>query len=235
MSVATTHDPLAPVSTRVEGFTSGGMDISVEVFAPADRDEGLPVVVFLHGADGLSAGRFTTDYRRFATTLAGRGFVVAFPRYFERTGHGGRSADPITVLMSFLTWASTVDDAVGFAQALPEADHGRLALLGTSLGGTLAIDAAARDSRVKALVDVFGGFPDVIAQRVKRLPPTLILHGESDPVVPVGDSRRFAAHLLKLRVEHELMVYPRAGHGFTGADEADAIDRVAKFLEKHLL
>lgn len=222
-----------PVHDRVETLRTNGTEISVEVYAPAGA-RNRPAVVLLHGADGLAAGRHATDYRRFAAALAGRGFVVGFPRYFERTGHGGRAADPFTVLTSFLAWAATVDDSLAFAAALPEADPARLALVGVSLGGTLAIDAAARNRRVAALVDVFGGFPDILALQVRRLPPTLVLHGERDAVVPVADSRRLAAKLAELRVEHELKVYPTAGHGFTGADEADALDRTARFLARHM-
>ena len=56
--------------------------------------------------------------------------------------------------------------------------------------------------------------------------PVLLLIGEADPFARLEVLRR---EVLKLP-EHELVTYPRAGHGLRGADLEDALDRVARFL-----
>ncbi|HEX6122480.1 MAG TPA: S9 family peptidase, partial [Ktedonobacterales bacterium] len=43
--------------------------------------------------------------------------------------------------------------------------------------------------------------------------PTLILHGENDPCVPVNQAYAFHRALLERNVPTELVVYPREGHG----------------------
>jgi len=190
------------------------------------------VVVLLHGADGLQFETWTKVYAGLARSFAGRGYLVVMPHYFERTG--SKFGDLGTILKNYPAWFGTVKDAVTFAGKLPRADPDRLAVAGVSLGGTLAIDTAAKDKRVKVLVDFFGGFPDVIAGQVKALPPTLILHGDKDRLVLLKDSEKLDALLTRLMVEHELKVYPGAGHGFAGDDDKDAMDRAAKFLDRHL-
>jgi uncharacterized protein len=56
--------------------------------------------------------------------------------------------------------------------------------------------------------------------------PVLLLCGESDPFATLSILRREVAKL----ADHELVTYPRAGHGLKGADLEDALDRVARFL-----
>ena len=45
--------------------------------------------------------------------------------------------------------------------------------------------------------------------------PVLILHGEKDTNVPVGQAVYFHRALARYGVEHELVIYPREGHGLT--------------------
>jgi predicted alpha/beta-hydrolase family hydrolase len=72
------------------------------------------------------------------------------------------------------------------------------------------------------------GFPDQL--RTEHWPrircPVLLLSGESDPFATLDILRREVAKLSG----HELVTYPRAGHGLKGADLEDALDRVASFL-----
>lgn len=53
--------------------------------------------------------------------------------------------------------------------------------------------------------------PISYAERIKT--PVLILHGEEDTNVPLGQSIYFQRALRRFGVEHELVVYPREGHG----------------------
>ncbi|MEM8711806.1 MAG: prolyl oligopeptidase family serine peptidase, partial [Planctomycetota bacterium] len=61
-------------------------------------------------------------------------------------------------------------------------------------------------------------------------PPVFIAHGAKDRLIPVRQSRRFAAALADARVHHELHVVDGVGHGSLGAIEIEAI----RFLEREL-
>ena len=62
-------------------------------------------------------------------------------------------------------------------------------------------------------------------------PPFLIMHGDSDKVVPYQQSEMLRDALVKAGVEVTLKLVEGAGHGFGGRD---ADERVTGFFEKHL-
>jgi acetyl esterase/lipase len=51
-----------------------------------------------------------------------------------------------------------------------------------------------------------------------RYPPTLLIHGEVDPDVPVEQSRNMAEQLARHDVVHRLITVPGAEHGLRGGD-----------------
>jgi dipeptidyl aminopeptidase/acylaminoacyl peptidase len=65
--------------------------------------------------------------------------------------------------------------------------------------------------------------------------PTLILHGEQDPCVPVNQAYAFHRALLERNVPTELVIYPREGHGLAERDHVrDMDERIVRWLEKYL-
>src|SRR6266571_4719149 len=65
--------------------------------------------------------------------------------------------------------------------------------------------------------------------------PTLILHGEDDPAVPVAQAYAFYRALRERNVPVELVVYPREGHGLNEkAHLRDAIERQLRWFERYL-
>lgn len=65
--------------------------------------------------------------------------------------------------------------------------------------------------------------------------PTLILHGEKDPYVPVGQAYQFFRALKELGVPVELVIYPREGHGILEkAHVRDQLERIVAWFEKML-
>ncbi|HEX6540112.1 MAG TPA: S9 family peptidase [Ktedonobacterales bacterium] len=70
---------------------------------------------------------------------------------------------------------------------------------------------------------------------VNIVTPTLILHGEQDPCVPVNQAYAFHRALLERNVPTEMVVYPRAGHGLAERGHIrDADDRILRWLETYL-
>jgi dipeptidyl aminopeptidase/acylaminoacyl peptidase len=65
--------------------------------------------------------------------------------------------------------------------------------------------------------------------------PVLILHGEDDTNVPVGQAMYFHRALTQFGAEHELVIYPREDHSFTErAHQADVLERVRSWFTRWL-
>lgn len=221
----------APASAAVmERFTSGGVEIEVELFAAAGAPASAPGLLLLHGAEGLTNEE---SYRFAAQSLAGSGYVVAFPHYLDRSG--ARRTTLANIRRFFPAWVETVRDALTWIGARPGVDPGRLGIVGVSLGAALGLETAAADPRVKALVDFFGPLPQGFAARRPRLAPTLILHGAADPVVPVVNAYALKRLLAESGTPHEMRIFPGQGHGFQGMAQLEAASEVSAFLRRHLM
>jgi carboxymethylenebutenolidase len=207
----------------------------------ADRAGRRPSVLLLHGAGGFE--RKPAAYRRYASALSARGIDAYFLRYF--TAADAPAFDPTTSKKNreayeagrFDGWAKRVSAVVTAILARPD-NSGRIGLLGFSLGGYLAADAAARDERVSALAVLYGGMPDAMASQVRHLPPLIELHGEADQNVPLARGEQLVKLGKAVGAEAELVAYPGRAHGFDFSDSdpmaADAIGRVVRFFEARL-
>ncbi len=66
--------------------------------------------------------------------------------------------------------------------------------------------------------------------------PTLIIHGEDDPCVPVSQAYAFYRALKARSVPTELAVYPREVHGFRERDHLrDVFERLVRWFETYLV
>jgi len=208
-------------------FESGGKPVRVDAYVPA-AEALLPAVVALYGSGGGVEGMDEP-----AAMLAERGFAVFVLHYFDRTGTT-QATDKPTIMRNFPAWGKTVWDAVGFIARQPQVDPDRIGLLGFSLGAYLALSVASVDPRVKAVVEFFGGFPKEMKFFMRRLCPTLILHGEADATIPVQEAYDLQALLEKKGMPYEMKIYPGAGHGFENETWRDAGLRSLQFLQKYL-
>lgn len=214
-------------------YVSGGARIAVERFAPAaasdggTRRGGLPAVLVLHSSAGVR-GPGGAAVRRWADALARHGYVAYVVHYFDRTGD--TRTDDAREDAAFPVWTEALEDAVTFVRRDPAVDSTRVSAFGVSLGGYMALALGAADARVGRLVVLSGGFFGALAPRVHRLPPTLLLHGSDDDVVPVAEAERVARALARLRVPHALVVYPGQGHGLDASVRPDGLARALVFL-----
>jgi carboxymethylenebutenolidase len=209
-------------------FDSGGKSIRLDCFLPSANGQRFPAIIGLHGSGGGH-----TSMAEPAGLLAAQGYAVYVLHYFERTGTV--EIDSLqTVFRHFPAWMKTLWDAVSFVAAQPSVDPERIGLLGFSLGAYLALSAAAIDSRVKIVVDYFGGFPKEMKLLMRRFCPVLILHGEQDATVPVAEAYHLQQMLEKKQIPYEMKIYPGAGHGFSGETWRDSGLRTLAFLNQHL-
>ena len=67
-----------------------------------------------------------------------------------------------------------------------------------------------------------------------KTPPTLILHGNMDQLVPISQSMLLQNKLQSAGVPNELMVYPNEGHGWVGTSLEDSYNHIQAFLRAHV-
>jgi carboxymethylenebutenolidase len=213
-----------------ETFKSRGKDVIVDVFAPKAPGK-YPAVVVLHGHGGLGEGKHSGVHQQ-ARRLAQVGYVALVPHYFGSAvpdqKNGRKNA------RAFEVWVRNVSDTVGYAARRPNTDPKRIGVVGFSLGGYVSLSVAARDRRVSAVVENFGGLPQHEILDWSRLPPVLILHGDADRVVSVEEAHRLDELLDRVNVNHEIKIYNGAGHGFRGDDYTDAFKRTLDFLNQYV-
>lgn len=191
--------------------------IAVDRFGPGDPGRSI---ILLHGSDGLTnSGR----YEFAAQMIAAAGYSVWLPRYFEATGD--RRARYGEIKPKFPVWLDAIE-------SLKVERQGGFAVVGFSLGGALALALAARDSRIKAVIDFFGFLPPGLERA--SFPPTLILHGDADRVVPVSNAGGIEKLIKSNGGQVQSHIYPGEGHGLSVASWPDAISRTQAFLREHL-
>ncbi|MFH1360356.1 MAG: dienelactone hydrolase family protein [Candidatus Omnitrophota bacterium] len=140
--------------------------VQLDIYNPGTKNR--PVLIILHGIEGIE-GEQGVRYFQLASDLMSRGFIVINVHY-------GQSQPTL--------WTETVIKTIGFAQVIPNADKGRIGLVGYSVGGALALEAASLDERVKLLVIHSGYMPQGFSQeQADRLPHTLMICGDQDPVI----------------------------------------------------
>ncbi|PDT91696.1 carboxymethylenebutenolidase [Bradyrhizobium sp. Y36] len=237
---------LSPVTARgatIEQFdvTSGHDSLTVSRYAAATAGK-RPAVIVLHGSRGIELR--LRAYERYADALSVKGIDTYFLRYMTPADTAELMARSSTAesrkaydAERFDGWADTVSVTVTTIVGRPDSS-GRIGLLGFSLGGYIAADAAARDMRIAALAVLYGGMPDAMAANVNHLPPLIALHGEADRNVPVAKGRQLVALGKSVGAEAEFVPYPGKAHGFDFSDTDpmtfDAIDRVTRFFQARL-
>lgn len=68
----------------------------------------------------------------------------------------------------------------------------------------------------------------------RQSPPTLLLHGGNDNLVPAEQARLLNDKLKKLGVKHDLIIYPEAGHGWRGRNLEDSFNKIKAFLDANV-
>jgi len=65
-------------------------------------------------------------------------------------------------------------------------------------------------------------------------PPTLVLSGAKDKLVPIQQSKKIRAAFEAKHVPNKLLVYENSGHGFQKEDRQKAMAEMVAWFEKYL-
>jgi carboxymethylenebutenolidase len=169
-----------------------------------------PAVILLHGAGyrGMNHEEFDT----MCGALADHGYYAEFIEYYDATPNSDPTTDPME---SFKTWTAAIHSGIEALARNPAVDPKRIALMGFSQGAYLAVGTAAQfPNDVAAVVEYYGGLIPTLRDKASSMPPTLIIHGEADSVIPVTEAKDLDAMLTKANRPHEMHLYPRVDHGF---------------------
>jgi dienelactone hydrolase len=225
--------------TRGE-FQSNGKPIEEFHCVPSGAGP-FPAVVFLHGSGPREMG--VRSFKSYCDKLAEHGYYTEFIEYYSQTG----AVSPLEVkkmATDFPTWLDEIEDGIDALKKNKSVDSKHLGLMGISLGSFLSLAYGATfPDQIDAIVEYYGGLPPTSAGGAAMMPPTLILHGDADKIVPVSQAKDLDALLTKFDRPHEIHIYPGANHGFNfeGAamwyDRAaadDAWDHTLKFFDTYL-
>ncbi|WP_426997720.1 prolyl oligopeptidase family serine peptidase [Pseudarthrobacter sp. N5] len=231
---------------RVETAAADGSRIPAYLALPegASADNPAPLLLWIHGGPLASWNAWTWRWNPWL--LAAKGYAILLPDPALSTGYGQAHVQrgwgdwgkaPYTDLMA-------VTDAV---EQRPDIDETRTAAMGGSFGGYMANWVAGQTDRFKAIVthaslwalDQFGHTTDASQYWLKEMTaemakensphlhvenistPMLVIHGDKDYRVPIGEGLRLWYELLSNsrlaadengQTPHRFLFYPDENH-----------------------
>lgn len=136
---------------EVVSYRTGGLEVQAVIRRPPSEAPDSPAIVLVHGDYAHERDEYSglTEYDELADFLVDSGYTVVVP---DLRNHGESDDDP--------AWETNVDaagtldvvNAVRATSADPKVDSERIAILGHSHGGALAIKAAVVDPGTAAAV-----------------------------------------------------------------------------------
>lgn len=234
-----------PFSTVTFWKGLSGREVHVQVPLGEPPPDGWPTVLYFQGSlnsaqdawHGVSGEAFGGLHEaRLLATLLESGFAVVAPE----AGWDGHTWWATNVWPTSFWWESGDDHELMTAifSAIEAGDLGpldadRLYATGISSGGYMTSRMAlSYPGTMRALAiqsaswATCGGALCVIGAIPGDHPPTLLLHGEDDAIVPIGTMLDYADALEDAGIEHEVVREPGAGHAWS----ADAPDRVTEWF-----
>ena len=240
-----------PGEIKIERLLKYGSDTRhrYDLFLPPDTAVGpFHGVVMFHG--GGFVGGFRTEMEVFARQLAERGFVVVNAEY--------------RLLPGCSLWDTIHDGCslLEYVQAQPQWNVDQWSIMGRSAGGHIALMTAYLSKiDVTSVISeagptdftphlwegsIRGGFLERIAGEIlfsevspvyvahAKAPPTLLLHGTLDPVVPYYQSRILEVLLQAKGVPSYLCGFPGISHNVLSKIKSmDGMAWVVHWLRTH--
>ena len=205
---------------------------------PASGGAAKQLVVLLHGwgADGPNLIDLAD---MFAPALPGAQFIAPnapFPCEANPYGYQWFSLidrQPQHLLAGVRQAADMLNGFLDEQLAALSLDNSKLALVGFSQGTMTALHVAMRRAPQIACVVGFSGSliaPDELSREIAARPPTCLIHGNADDVVPFASLARAEAALKTHGVPIQAHERPFLGHSI----DMDGIRIAGEFLKQHL-
>ncbi len=258
LSIVLAQQTSSPAIDSVIYKKIDGIELGVKIYAPASISEGelLPAMIFFHGGgwNGGSPSQFEEQAKYFSS----RGMVCFLPEYRLKNKH---QTTPFEALQD----AKSAIRFIKANGAEFHIDTSRIVAAGGSAGGHLAVAASvingyngaqddlAISAKTSALVlfnPVFDNGPGGYGyERIgeayrdfsplhnlkKGVPPTLLLFGDEDQLVPVATIRYYQLVMEKIGSRCDVELYPGQKHAFFNYNNREYYNKtviaVDKFLE----
>lgn len=232
-------------------MSGAGVDLGGVLYLP-DTAAARPAVVVLHGWQPAGVnGAGVVEARAAAFAAGGRVALALSMRGWPPSGGtddcGLRQPDDVVA-------------AIAWLRGLAAVDGDRVAVVGFSQGGQVALLAASRDPRLRGVVAYFpvtdvarwktttanadipgyitatcepgGTAPrSPVTRAAEIVAPVLLVHGDADLRVPTEQSRLLQDALIAAGRRAQLALIAGAQHGFTASEEAVARPLVDAFLD----
>ena len=245
---------------------SGTLKLRALVWRPNGKGP-FPAVLFNHGRgltphtegrlEGVSnLGRVFVDhgyvfmalFRRGEDLSATQGIFIGDLLERERAAKGNAAADKLQVRLMESDHLADTFAGLTFLRKLPDVDRHRVAVVGHSFGGSLALLVAARDKSLQAVVNFAGAagswegsaeLRETLIAAVGRLTaPVLFVYAANDFSIAPG--KILDAEMTRRSKVHRLSLFPSfgksaaEGHWFVYLAIATWEHEVFGFLDEHM-
>jgi predicted peptidase len=206
-------------------FEDAGMDMTYCVYASTKIDAArpAPLIIALHGA---GTGPQIMCDKAVVDQAEERGYIVAAPMgYNERGGYGaprraGRGGGNGAEEPANVPELSEQDVFNVYNMMLEEfnVDRDRVYLMGHSMGAGGTMYLGPKHAEIwAAIAPIAGGGRADQAENLQRLKDNgvalIVVHGESDEIVPVQGSRDLSAQAESMGLDVKYVELPGVGHG----------------------
>lgn len=221
---------------EVQNHKGEAEELRLDVYMPDNKEKANhKVILWVHGG-GFRAGTKKQGYIvRLCSAFAERGYVCITADYRlreePRTDYQGTIDDAVSDIHMALDWV------VAHGREL-DYNSKKIIVGGGSAGGILLNHLCFQEEKekhnrkIRAFINLWGS-PDneeLFAGIQSSDPPTLIIHGDNDELVPFRNSELLSSGLESASVYHELNAF--AGSGHTPTDRMDEIiASISAFLE----
>jgi acetyl esterase/lipase len=224
---------------EVINFKGETEKLHLDIYTPDnDTQTNRPVILWIHGGGFRIGNDKSQSYIvKMATEFAKRGYVCISIDYRVRTNpredKPGTLTQALEDAMSGLNWIRENRDDL-------KIDKSKIIVGGGSAGGILAVNLCYKDQTdsekwdkrgIVGLINLWGS-PDesyTMFEIDKKDPPTIIVHGTSDELVPYNNSVFLTNELEKKGVKNKLVTIEGAGHTPV-AHMNDFIMDIAEFI-----
>lgn len=212
---------MAAIKTREIHYTAPDGSTLIGYFAAPETD--APLAGVLVAPEWWGRNEYTEQRAR---ELAEHGYAaLAIDMYGDKkvTTHSDQAYQ--WMMQTFEDPDTIVDRATAALNTLAAQDEvnaEKLAAIGFCYGGKVVLDLARANAPLKAVTTFHGTLAaKAPAQEGQVQAEILVLHGELDSMVTLDDVASFREEMHAANVEHEVIVFEDAKHGFSNplADE----------------